>query len=74
MSTAHPKIVSRDEWLAARKQHLAHEKEMTKQLDKLRAERRRLPMVQLDKSYTFDGPTGRVTLPELFGEIGRAHV
>lgn len=67
MSTAHPKIVSRDAWLAARKSHLAHEKQITKQLDQLRAERRRLPMTRLDKAYTFDGPTGKVTLAELFG-------
>jgi predicted dithiol-disulfide oxidoreductase (DUF899 family) len=68
MSTAHPKIVSREEWLVARKAHLAHEKEMTKAVDGLHAERRRLPMVKLDKTYTLDATTGRVTLSELFGD------
>jgi predicted dithiol-disulfide oxidoreductase (DUF899 family) len=46
---AHPKIVTQEEWLAARKTHLAHEKEAMKQLDRLRAERRRLPMTKLEK-------------------------
>ena len=68
MSTAHPKIVSREDWLTARQAHLAHEKELTKAGDRLHAERRRLPMVKLDKTYTFDGPTGHVTLAELFAD------
>lgn len=63
---AHPAIVSRAEWLAARKAHLAHEKEATRMLDRLRAERRRLPMVKLDKDYAFEGPQGRVSLLQLF--------
>jgi predicted dithiol-disulfide oxidoreductase (DUF899 family) len=46
-----PRLVSRDEWLAARKQLLANEKEMTRQRDALNAERRRLPMVEIDKDY-----------------------
>jgi predicted dithiol-disulfide oxidoreductase (DUF899 family) len=49
---AHPQIVSRDEWLTARKTLLAHEKEVTKHYDRVSAERRRLPMVKLDKTYT----------------------
>lgn len=62
----HPKIVSRDEWLAARKKHLAHEKKVTKQRDKLHAERRRLPMVKIDKEYVFGGPEGKRSLRDLF--------
>jgi len=62
----HPKIVSQEEWLAARTAHLAREKEMTKQLDQLHAERRRLPMVKIDARYTFDGPQGKRGLHELF--------
>lgn len=47
---AHPKIVSRAEWLAARETLLAHEKELTKHQDKISAERRRLPMVKVEKN------------------------
>lgn len=64
--TAQPKIVSQEEWLAARKAHLVHEKEMTKQLDRLRAERRRLPMMKLAKDYAFEGPGGKRGIRELF--------
>jgi predicted dithiol-disulfide oxidoreductase (DUF899 family) len=63
---AHPPIVTEDEWLAARKAHLDREKQLTRELDKLRAERRRLPMVKLDKEYSFDGPQGRASLLQLF--------
>lgn len=63
---ASPKVVSRDEWLTARRALLAKEKELTKQLDKLNAERRRLPMVKLDKSYQLQGPEGAITLGDLF--------
>ena len=68
MSTAHPKIASREDWLAARKAHLAHEKDMTKALDRLHAERRRLPMVKLDKHYTLEGTRGTRKLADLFGD------
>jgi predicted dithiol-disulfide oxidoreductase (DUF899 family) len=50
----HPKIASRKEWLAARKKHLLHEKKLTKEKDNVNAERRRLPMVKLEKEYVFD--------------------
>jgi predicted dithiol-disulfide oxidoreductase (DUF899 family) len=63
---AHPKIALRDEWLAVRKAHLAHEKEVTKELDRLRAERRRLPMVKVLKHYVFDGTEGKRNLLDLF--------
>jgi predicted dithiol-disulfide oxidoreductase (DUF899 family) len=61
-----PKIVSRDEWLAARKQHLSKEKEFTRLRDKLSAERRELPWVKVEKNYVFDGPKGKETLADLF--------
>jgi predicted dithiol-disulfide oxidoreductase (DUF899 family) len=60
------RIVSRDEWTAARKALLAKEKEMTRALDRLRAERRALPWVRVDKPYVFDTPEGRATLADLF--------
>ena len=59
-------IVSREQWIAARKAHLAHEKEYTKARDRLSEERRALPWVRVDKDYVFDGPAGRTTLAELF--------
>ena len=62
-----PKVVSRAEWLAARKQLLAKEKQSTRQRDALNAERRKLPMVKIDQEYVFEGPDGRVTLRDLFG-------
>lgn len=63
---AHPPIATRDEWLAARNTLLAHEKEVTKHYDRVSAERRRLPMVKLDKTYSFDGPEGTRGLLDLF--------
>jgi predicted dithiol-disulfide oxidoreductase (DUF899 family) len=61
-----PQAVSRDEWLAARKEFLVKEKEFTRARDALNAERRRLPMVEIDKKYVFDGPDGKVSLTDLF--------
>ncbi|MGI0487724.1 DUF899 domain-containing protein [Pantanalinema rosaneae CENA516] len=63
---AHPEVVGRDEWLTARKTLLEHEKELTKQRDRINAERRRLPMVKLDKEYTFEGSNGSAKLINLF--------
>ena len=63
---AHPEIVGRDEWLAARKTLLEHEKELTKHRDRINAERRRLPMVKLEKEYTFEGSNGSAKLVDLF--------
>ena len=60
------KIVSREEWIAARKAHLAHEKEFTRARDRLSEERRALPWVKVDKTYVFDGPDGKQTLADLF--------
>jgi predicted dithiol-disulfide oxidoreductase (DUF899 family) len=62
----HPPVVSRDEWLVERKKLLAREKELTKQRDRVNAERRRLPMVRIDKNYVFDGPHGKQNLEVLF--------
>src|SRR5690242_12497860 len=61
-----PEVVSREEWLAARKQLLLKEKELTRQRALVNAERRRLPMVRIDKPYTFEGPNGTVGLLDLF--------
>lgn len=61
------KIVSREEWLVARKAHLVREKAFTKARDELSRERRELPWVKVDKSYVFDGPHGKETLADLFG-------
>jgi predicted dithiol-disulfide oxidoreductase (DUF899 family) len=63
----HNRIVSRDEWLVARKEHLAREKELTRLRDRLSAERRMLPWVKVEKEYVFDTTEGKRTLPELFG-------
>jgi predicted dithiol-disulfide oxidoreductase (DUF899 family) len=64
--TAHPEIASREEWLAKRKELLAKEKEVTKHYDRVSAERRRLPMVKIEKDYVFEGPQGRKSLLDLF--------
>jgi predicted dithiol-disulfide oxidoreductase (DUF899 family) len=61
-----PRITSRDEWLIARKELLAKEKEQTRQRDALNAERRELPMVEIEKDYVFEGPSGPVHLIDLF--------
>jgi predicted dithiol-disulfide oxidoreductase (DUF899 family) len=61
-----PEVVSREEWFAARKRLLEKEKELTRARDELNAERRRLPMVRVDKPYTFEGPNGKVGLLDLF--------
>lgn len=61
-----PQIVSAEEWLAARKTLLAQEKEVTRARDRVNAERRRLPMVRVEKEYGFEGPDGAVSLADLF--------
>jgi predicted dithiol-disulfide oxidoreductase (DUF899 family) len=66
-----PDVVTRQEWLAARKALLAKEKELTRARDALAADRRRLPMVKVDKEYLFEGPEGMVTLPDLFDGRGQ---
>ena len=61
------KIVSQAEWVAARKDLLAKEKEFTRQRDAISAERRKLPWVKVEKNYVFDSPAGKKTLADLFG-------
>ncbi|MEV6930711.1 DUF899 domain-containing protein [Dactylosporangium sp. NPDC051485] len=61
-----PEIVGREEWLEARRELLAQEKEARRALDRLNAQRRRLPMVRIDKPYRFHGPSGDVGLAALF--------
>jgi predicted dithiol-disulfide oxidoreductase (DUF899 family) len=61
-----PQVVSRDEWLVACKELLTKEKELTRHRDALNTERRRLPMVEIDKEYVFDGRNGKATLLDLF--------
>jgi len=61
-----PKVASREAWLQARKKLLAKEKALNVQRDALSEERRRLPMVPVEKDYVFDGPHGRRALGELF--------
>jgi predicted dithiol-disulfide oxidoreductase (DUF899 family) len=60
------RIVSQDEWLAARKAHLKNEKALTRIRDLVAAERRTLPWVKVEKEYVFDTPEGKRTLAELF--------
>lgn len=60
-------VVSREEWLAARLEFLAKEKEFTRRRDALNEARRSLPMVKVEKDYFFEGPNGRVSLRDLFG-------
>jgi predicted dithiol-disulfide oxidoreductase (DUF899 family) len=59
-------IVSREEWLEARKALLVKERAMTHALDALRAERRQMPWVKIDKPYVFEAPEGKCTLGDLF--------
>jgi predicted dithiol-disulfide oxidoreductase (DUF899 family) len=60
------KVVSREEWLIVRQQHLAKEKEFTRLRDQLSQERRDLPWVKVDKPYIFDGLNGKESLSEVF--------
>jgi len=61
-----PKVVSRDEWLASRKELLAEEKALTRARDALNSRRRQLPMVLIDKPYEFEGPDRKLSLLDLF--------
>jgi len=61
------RIVSREEWLEARLQHLKNEKALTRMRDMVAAERRRLPWVRVEKDYVFDTPAGAKSLADLFG-------
>jgi len=61
-----PLIVSPDEWNAAHEKLLVKEKELTRAHDALAAERRRMPWLEVEKAYAFDGPKGKVSLRDLF--------
>jgi predicted dithiol-disulfide oxidoreductase (DUF899 family) len=60
------KVVSRAEWLAARKAHLAQEKKFSKARDELARQRRELPWVKVEKQFVFDAPGGKESLSDLF--------
>src|SRR5467141_2983267 len=62
-----PKVVSRAEWLEARKELLKKEKEFSRLRDELSRQRRELPWEKVEKTYVFDGPKGKETLADLFG-------
>ena len=61
-----PQIETHDAWLAAYVEFLAKEKEFMRMHDVLNAERRLLPMVKIEKQYTFEGPNGQASLLDLF--------
>ena len=61
-----PAIVSPQEWRAAHEKLLGKEKELTRARDALAAERRRMPWMQVEKEYRFEGPLGQATLLDLF--------
>jgi predicted dithiol-disulfide oxidoreductase (DUF899 family) len=65
-STKAHRIVSKDEWLQARIELLAREKDLTHKRDEISRQRRELPWVKVEKEYTFDAPQGNVKLAELF--------
>jgi predicted dithiol-disulfide oxidoreductase (DUF899 family) len=67
-------IVSREEWLQARKAHLASEKALTRMRDQVAEERRRLPWVRVTENYVFDTPQGPRTLADLFDGRGQLYV
>ncbi|GAB3413486.1 DUF899 domain-containing protein [Flindersiella endophytica] len=72
--TARPNVVSPQDWLAARKELLTAEKELTRQRDAVNARRRRLPMVRVEKDYVFEGPDGKRSLADLFEERSQLYV
>jgi len=64
-------VVSKEEWLTARREHLAKEKEFTRLRDELAEQRRALPWVKVEKSYEFDTTAGPQQLAELFGDASQ---
>ena len=66
-----PAVVSAEEWIAARRELLAKEKEFTRARDELAAARRELPMVEVAKDYVFEGENGKVGLCDLFEDRGQ---
>jgi hypothetical protein len=59
-----PDVTSREQWLVARRELLVREKELTRQRDALNADRRRLPIAEIDKDYVFEGPDGTIGLAD----------
>jgi len=70
-SFTHPTVVSPEQWLAARRELLSEEKELTQLRERLTRRRRALPWVKLEKHYRFTSPTGPVTLADLFDGRGQ---
>lgn len=71
MTASDPQVTTREEWLIARRELLAQEKELTRHRDRVSAARRALPMVEITKDYVFDGPDGRTGLADLFDGRGQ---
>ncbi|MEM9007994.1 MAG: DUF899 domain-containing protein [Cyanobacteria bacterium P01_F01_bin.86] len=67
-TVAHPQVVSKETWLAERQALLDAEKALTQHIDRVNTKRRRLPMVKVDKAYIFEGPDGKTSLLDLFGD------
>ena len=65
------RVVSHEEWVEARKRHLAAEKKLTRERDALSQARRDLPWERVDREYVFEGPHGRRSLAELFDGRGQ---
>lgn len=70
-SPVRPEVVSPEQWLAARRELLRREKELTRLQDQTAQLRRELPWVKLEKNYTFESPRGRVSLADLFAGRGQ---
>src|SRR5256885_3116816 len=62
------RVVSHKAWIEARRKFLAKEKRFTRLRDELSRQRRALPWEKVEKQYVFDGPKGKETLADLFGE------
>lgn len=65
------RVVSHEEWLTARKKHLADEKQFTRARDRLSEARRALPWELVEKDYVFEGPSGRISVSDLFAGRGQ---
>src|SRR5258708_35239495 len=66
-----PPLVSSQEWEAAREQLLVKEKAHSRARDALAAERRRMPWMAVETAYAFEGPAGKLSLPDLFDGRGQ---
>lgn len=65
-TVAHPKVVSKEEWLTERNVLLADEKKLTQYRDRVNTKRRQMPMVRMEKKYVFEGSNGKTSLLDLF--------